>query len=152
MRSVSWRVATYVAILFPILLSACASGPKLADIQAGLPSLSANQGRIWFYRSNSPVAFVVQPAILLNGSKVGNSVPGGFFYVDTPSGPCGVTTATETDYSVKFLLQPAEERYVRTVARPGLLVGRIAPELMDPAEAREDLASKSYTGLAKPGA
>lgn len=152
MRRFCRRSLALVTVLLPVLLAACASGPKLADIQAAMPAIPASQGRIWFYRSSSPLGFAIQPAIALNGRKVGDSVPGGFFYVDTAAGACIVTTATETDYSVKFVLQPNEERFVRTVVRPGLLVGRVAPELVDAAEAREDLASKSFTGGAKPGA
>ncbi len=152
MRTILHRSLSLLAVLLPLLLAACASGPKLSEIQAGMPPIPADQGRVWFYRSGSPFGAAVQPAISLNGRKVGESVPGGFFYVDAAAGACVVTTATETDYSVKFVLEPREERYVRTVIRPGLLVGRVAPELVDAAEARVELASKSYTGGAKPGA
>jgi len=147
----SVRLCLACFCILPLLLAGCASGPKLADMQAQIAPISAGQGRIWFYRGGSPVGAIVQPAISLNGRKVGESVPGGFFYVDAAAGPCVITTSTETDYSVKFVLQPREERFVQTVIRPGLLVGRVAPELVDPEEARKDLASKSYTGGAKPG-
>ena len=132
------------------LLAACASGPKLAEMSSQIPTVPSGNGRIWFYRSSSPIGFAVQPAISLNGRKVGDSVPGGFFYVDTPAGPCIVTTATETDYSVKFVLEPAQERFIRTSVAPGLLVGRVMPELVDPPEARGDISTKSYTGTPKP--
>lgn len=134
-----------LAVLLPVL-AACAGGPKLAEMQASIPPIPAGDGRVWFFRSGSPVGAAVQPSIAMDGRKVGDSVPGGFFWVDALPGPHVVTTATETDYSVKFTLAAGEERFVRTVVSMGLLVGRVAPELVDPVEARGDLASKGYTG------
>ena len=147
------RLAAARVAVFGLLLSvaACAGGPKLADIQASIPPVPADRGRVWLFRDASPFGFAIQPAISLNGRKVGDSVPGGFFYVDEAPGNVVITTATEVDYSVKFILQPREERFVRTKIGFGILVGRVVPELVDPAEARTELATKSYTGGAKPG-
>ena len=127
-------------------LAGCATGSSLTSMRDKIPPIPAGEGRIWFYRSSSPFGAAIQPSVNLNGKKVGESVPGGFFYVDTVPGPCVVTTATETDYSVKFVLDAAQERFVRTVIRMGVLVGRVAPELVDADEARRDIAGKSYTG------
>jgi hypothetical protein len=38
-----------------------------------------------------------------------------------------------------------EERFIRTYVAPGLMVGRVVPELVGPAEGRDALASKSFT-------
>lgn len=150
MKSVCGRYFATLAVLLAVLLTGCARHLSLADMQASIPPIAANQGRIWFYRSVWGPGSTTQPAITLNGRKVGTSVPGGFFYVDTESGPCVITTATEIDYSVKFLLEPNEERFVRTVSGLGFVFWRIKPELVDSAEGRWDLASKYFTGPTRP--
>lgn len=57
-------------VLVSALLSACASGPKYADVMSTQPSLTPTQGRIYFYRP-SALGAAVQPDIKLNGQKVG---------------------------------------------------------------------------------
>jgi hypothetical protein len=143
------KVRHSAAWLLSLMLSACATGPTLTSMQDKIRAIPPDEGRIWFYRSSSPVGSAMQPSIMLNGGKVGDSVPGGFFYIDTQPGPYVVTTATETDYSVKFVLLAGQERFIRTSVSMGILVGRIAPELVDPDEARKDIANKSYTGSVK---
>jgi hypothetical protein len=68
------------------LLAACASGPKYSDVKSSIPPLSSDKGRIYFYRSNSMGGAAIQPNITLNGEKVGDSQPGGFFYVRSAIG------------------------------------------------------------------
>lgn len=146
----SVRLRLAVALLLPFLFAACATGPSLTSMRDKIPQVPTEEGRIWFYRSGSPFGSAIQPSIMLNGRKVGDSVPGGFFYVDTAPGQYVVTTVTETDYSVKFVLEAPQERFIRTAVSVGLLIGRVVPELVDPDEARKDIASKSYTGAPIP--
>ncbi len=72
--------------LLPIALAACATGPKYTEMQSSIPTLGAEQGRVYFYRSGSAFGAAVQPSILLNGVVVGESKPGGFFFVDQAAG------------------------------------------------------------------
>src|ERR1700686_5101650 len=80
-----------------MLLAACASGPKYSDVKSSIPPLSSDQGRVYFYRSNSMMGSAIQPSIMLNGEKVGDSKPGGFFYVDRPPGNYEVVCGTEVE-------------------------------------------------------
>jgi hypothetical protein len=69
------------ALLLVFLLSACASGIKYADFQPKMPALSADTGRIYFYRP-SALGAAVRPDVILNNEKVGQAISHGFFYVD----------------------------------------------------------------------
>ena len=140
------RVRFAAISLLLVLVAGCATGPDMKTMANSIPSMPAEQGRIWFFRSASPFGSAIQPSIMLNGKKVGDSVPGGFFFVDTAPGNYVVTTATETDYSVKFALDAAQERFIKTVVSMGVMVGRVAPELVDPEAARAAIQTKSYTG------
>jgi hypothetical protein len=137
------RRSLFAPVLLALLLSACASGPKYTEVISTLPSLAPAQGRIYFYRP-SALGTAVQPDINLNGQKVGTAKPHGFYFVDRAPGDCVVTAATETEKKLTFTLDPRQERYVRLKIQMGLLVGRIVPELVDKAEAEEELKGLSF--------
>jgi hypothetical protein len=135
------------ALSAAILLSACAaSGPKLSEMRASMPQLKPDQGRVYFYRSSSMLGAAMQPSIMLNGRVVGESKPGGFFYVDDAAGPKEVSTSTEVERKLTFTLDPGQTRYVRTAVGFGVMVGRVYPELVDNAAGEKELQETSYTG------
>lgn len=133
-------------VLLSILVSACASGPKMAEMKSTIPALKADQGRIYFYRSSSIVGAAIQPSIMLNGVVVGDSEPGGFFFIDHAPGPKEVSVATEVEKKLTFTLERGQTRYVRTSIGFGLVAGRVYPELVDKATGEKELEETSYTG------
>jgi hypothetical protein len=135
--------ARFAPVLLVLLLSACATGPKYTEVASTIPSLMSSQGRIYFYRP-SALGAAVQPEIKLNGEKVGTAKPHGFYFVDRAPGNCEVTAATETEKKLTFTLEPRQERYVRLKIQMGLFVGRIVPELVDKAEAEDELKTLSF--------
>lgn len=148
MRSRRGSVAALAAAL---LVTACAtSGPKHAEVKATLAPPAPGVGRIYFYRDNTPVGVAVQPEIRLNGEPVGRSVPGGFFFVDRAPGAYVVSVATEVENTTSFELADGQTRYVKTSISMGILVGRVSPAVMDPAQGEADLASLTYIGAPLP--
>lgn len=137
-----------LSIVSTLALAGCASGPKYTEIKGSIPAIAADQGRIYFYRPASMVGAAVQPDIFLNGERVGSSVPGGFFFVDHVAGDCRVSTSTEVEKQATFTLDKGQFRYVKTTVNFGLMVGRVQPELIDPATAEQEIADTSYTGTA----
>ena len=135
-----------LAITFAILVSACATGPKHAEVSSSMPLLSSSQGRIFFYRNASFFGAALAPSILLNDKIVGDSQTGGFFYVDQTAGPQTVSTATEVEKKLTFILDPGQTRYVRTYVGFGIIVGRVYPELVDNTEGAKEIVETNYTG------
>jgi len=88
----------------------------------------------------------IQPSIMLNGTVVGDSKPGGFFFVDQAPGAKEVSISTEVEKKLTFTLERGQTRYVRTVIGFGLLVGRVYPELVDNATGEKELEETSYIG------
>jgi Protein of unknown function (DUF2846) len=134
--------ASFVALV----ATGCASGPQYKEVASSIPTLKEAQGRIYFYRSNSMFGAALQPSINLNGEQVGQSKPGGFFFVDEPAGQYVVSTATETEKTVSFKLDAGETKYVKTSVGFGLLVGRVIPSLESADEATKNLDDLHYTG------
>jgi len=132
--------------LMAALITGCASGPKFADVQSSIPALDAKQGRIYFYRESSMVGAAVQPAILLNGEKVGDSTPGGFFFVDREPGKYVATASTEVERSAEFALRASETAYIRTRVTMGALVGHVQVEVATPSMFNAAVGDLSYTG------
>ena len=142
----SKTIRSMLAAVSLALLSACASGPKYSEVASTFPQLAAHQGRIWFYRSGTMFGAGIQPDVMLNGAKVGDSVPGGFFYVDRAPGNYEVLLATEVERKVTFTLEPRQERYIRMTVGLGVIVYRVFPELVDPAAGRAEIIEASYVG------
>lgn len=135
--------------VFAVLTGCAASGPKYSVQQASTPALSADQGRVYFYRNDSMFGAAIQPAISLDGQAVGKSQPGGYFYIDTVAGSHEASAATEATNKLSFVLDKGETKYVRTAPQLGLVAGHIVPELVSPDEAKKELPELSYTGGAK---
>lgn len=134
------------ALFLSILVSACASGPKFSEIQTTIPALKADQGRVYFYRSSSMLGAAIQPSILLNGAVVGDSQPGGFFFVDHAPGAKEVSISTEVEKKLTFTLEPGQTRYVKTVIGFGVIAGRVYPELVDSATGEKEILDAGYIG------
>ena len=132
--------------LFLALTGCAASGPKFAAQEASMPTMNADEGRIYFYRPNSMVGAAVQPEVLLDGKPVGRSQPGGYFYVDASPGTHEAQDSTQATDKLRFVVDKGEVKYVRTRVSMGLMVGRVIPELVSADEARKELGELSYTG------
>lgn len=129
-----------------LLLAACAtSGPTFTQMQANVPPVAANTGRIYVYRT-SVLGAAIQPSVKLDGAVVGDAVPGGYFFVDRPAGSYKISAKTEVDRIVSFTLQPGQTRYVRLDPSLGFFVGHISPELVDEQQGRTEIKECHYTG------
>ena len=136
-----------IAILAAAALTGCAaSGPKHAQMESSIPAVSADGGRIYFYRNASMLGAALQPNITLDGKIVGESKPGGFFYVDSAVGSHEAMTSTEVTNKLSFVLDKGETKFVRTKVSMGVLAGHVTPELVSADEAKTELGDLSYTG------
>jgi len=130
------------------LLAACATGPTFADLHATEPAVSADVGRIYLYRTAPFLGggAAVQPAIKVDGVKVGDAVPGGYLYIDKPAGTYKISTATETEESVDLTVAPGDTRYVRFDISLGLLIGHVSPSIIDPQQGAKEIKECHFTG------
>lgn len=135
-----------LALSVALVLGGCASGPKYSEVKTGIPTLAADKGRIWFYRSANMFGSGIQPSVMLNGEKVGDSVPGGFFFVDRAPGTDEVVLSTEVDRKLTFTLDPGQERFVRMTVGLGVIVYRVYPELVERSQADAEIGDLSYIG------
>jgi len=133
--------------LFVVFASGCsATGPKYTEYRSKIPAVPSDKGRIYFYRDDSMLGAALTPDIKLNNKAVGESLPGGFFFVDQAPGKCSVSTSTEVERTLEFTLAPAEVKYVRTSVSMGFLAGHVIPELVGKAEAEKALTDLSFAG------
>lgn len=134
------RLASLSLAAVLVVVSGCASGPGFKSVSATFPPVPAGSARIFFYRnSNMGAGAAVQPAVNLNGQKVGNAVPGGFFYVDRPPGDYEVTTTTELKKTLTFHVDAGQVRYVRLALAFGVMVAHINPELVEAQQAQPEI-------------
>ena len=136
------------AFALALTVTGCATGPKFTEVKSSIPSLSQDKGRIYFYRSGTMFGSGIQPSVKLNGVVVGDSKPGGFFYIDVPPANYEVVLSTEVDKKLTFMLDKQEQKCVRMSVGLGVLVYRVYPELAEPAICDAEIQDMSYTGSA----
>jgi hypothetical protein len=106
---------------------------------------SPELGRIFFYRATAFGA-LLRPDVLLNGERVGEAIPQGFFYVDRPAGDYVAATSTEVERKVSFTLEKGQARFIRFKVSMGFFAGHVYGELVDEAEAKEEIKDCKYIG------
>lgn len=130
--------------LFAPLLQGCASGPAYDDVVATLPPVAAGKGRLFIYRTDL-FNGEAQPSVMMDGSRIGDSKPYGFYYVDVASGPHVISTTTEVSHSLSLDITAGTVRYVRLDGTPGMFVGHIWPVLVDEATAKAEMVQCKLT-------
>jgi len=131
-------VRAFALALAAVIAGGCASGAKFSDSAPSLTPVSADTGRIFFYRPSSFGA-AVQPQVHLNGEVIGKSVAQGYFFVDRQPGDYKVETSTEVTRALSFVLAKGETRYVKLSVSMGFMVGHVYPELVDAEKALPEL-------------
>jgi hypothetical protein len=139
MKRLSW--------LLVLLVAACATGPKFETVANSLGATPQDKARIFFYRATS-LGAAIQPDIRLNGKVVGKAEPHGVFFVDVDPGNMEVVSGSEVEKKLTFQVAPTDRRYVRMAVGFGVVVWRVIPELVDEAEAKQEMAGLAYTGAA----
>jgi hypothetical protein len=127
-----------------LLLTGCATGPKYSVYRTTLALPPPGMGRIWFYRRSVFFGDGLEPSIKLDGTKVGDSIAGSFFQVETSPGAHNVSTATEKKYDVTVSVTTNADSYVQFYILPGILIGRVVPTIMNEADALPAMGKMTY--------
>lgn len=131
-----------------LLLAGCA-GPRYADVASRIPELESGQGRIYFYQLAADHVDAAQPAIMVDGRKVGRSRPGRFFFVDRPAGSHVLTFAPDRKNpgaGIQANLGSGQTLYMRVDVEGGKQVLR---EEMSAQTAVQSLSSLKYWGAGR---
>lgn len=137
---IDYRICVFAGLL---LVAGCATGPSLEKMQASVPQATADRGRIFLYRTNSPFGAGVQPSVMLDNIEVGDAVPGGVFFCDVAPGPHVISVTTEVEKVANLDMAAGQVTYVRMEAGFGWLVGRIHLELVPPETGAAEAAKAS---------
>lgn len=145
----NWIKLSIAALGAATLLAGCA-GPRYADVSARISALQPGEGRIYFYQPKTANGGKTQhPAILVDGTRVGKSKMGHFFFVDRSAGTLEVTTATdrkEQKAPITVPLAAGQTQYVRVDIEGGKQV----LQLEGSAEAAQQaLAELRYWGAGR---
>lgn len=115
-----------------------------------MPRLAADQGRVYFYRVDAFTGGGMGATIKLDGAAVGDSLSGGYFFVDAAAGKHQASASTTAvTKQLNFVLERGETKYVRTKAQFDGKIGRVVPELVSADVALKELPSLNFTGAPK---
>lgn len=140
------------AIAAAVVLTACASvsGTKFVQQEAVMPKLAADQGRVYFYRVDAMTGGGVNAPVKLDGAVVGDSVSGGYFFVDAAAGRHQAAAVTKfVTKELSIVLERGETKYVRTKAQFDGKIARVVLEPVSADVALKELPSLGYTGAPK---
>ncbi|HEX7866365.1 MAG TPA: DUF2846 domain-containing protein [Variovorax sp.] len=149
MKRLALKVAGLAALV--ILAAGCAgtgAGTKYKDMAGTIPKAKPGDGRIYFFRADTPYGSALQPLIRLDKVVVGASKSGGFFYVDRAAGTYQAATSADPRKTLDIPLGAGETTYVRMSPSFGLVTGSIVLGIEPAEKARPELAWLSYTGQA----
>ncbi len=132
------------------LMSGCTIGPKYNDIKASIPPVDQDNGRIYFY-CPCVMGAAVQPAVKLNGQRVGTATSMGFFYIDRAPGGYEVETSVETSFTqvkraLSLTLDKGQVRYVRLKFSKGFFTQHLDPEPVENGVGEKEITECRYTG------
>lgn len=141
------KIGRMLVMLTAALLLAGCAGPRYGEIATRIPAIAAGNGRIYVYQpAPADGANAAEPAILVDGRKVGRSKPGRFFFVDRPAGPHTLATSLYQRSAREALPVPLEAGQTRYV-RADIVSGAQVLRLEESAEtAQQDLAGLRYWG------
>ena len=130
------------------LYGCAATGPQFEAVSASLPPISGKNSRLFFYREYAAFGSGMRPDIFVCNKKVGQSVPGGAFYVDLPAGECNVTIPAilyPGQEDLRVDMGPRGVKYVRTWMGGSSFGGRTNMELVPEATAINALQGLAFT-------
>ena len=131
-------------------LGACANGPTLQESRANVPPVPADRGRIYFYRTASPIGSVIQPSVRLDGVVVGESIPNAVFFCDVAPGRHTASVETEVEKSTEVEVAVAQSAFVKMDAGTGWLYARVQIEVVPPKTGASEAAASSLIASSCP--
>ena len=139
------KLAPIAVLLLTCALSGCASAPAYEEIADRIPPVPVHCGRIYFYRP-SLLGTHLRPSVSLNGEVVGESVAGGFFFVDEAAGDYEVGVFSGREPKWRLRLDEGQTRYVEiSITVEGFDAYPVA-RLVGPAVGEAALHELRFTG------
>lgn len=139
-----------------LVLGACAAGISYSKVEAQLPALAGDQGRIYIYTPIRNFALNFQPEVLVNGASVGQSHSGTFLVVDQSAGEYRIEAAKQASFSAfsgqlssvpaNIFLAAGSNAYVRMRVENEQLALRAESIAVNAGDGQRDLRELSYRG------
>ena len=112
---------TLLGLLFGLVtafgLTACAgdgaSSREGGAVLAALVAPPAGQARIFFYRSEEPFMFGLEPKVVVNGKAIGRAVLGEAFFRDAKPGPYRITISSDPETILKVFAEAGDTIFIK---------------------------------------
>lgn len=146
------KKALFLTLTSIFLYGCAASGERMSIVESSFPALNADSGRVYFYRTFSTFGGGMRETIYVGDQAVGQSIPGGAFYADLPSGTHTITIQSITypgQSSLQIFLNPNETKYVRTWIGPSGFGGRTNMAIVPRPVAEAAISELAFTGNIK---
>lgn len=141
------KIVLSIFVVMSLLMSGCASVSTVSEGETSTakefqPPTEGSAG-VYIYRTKYAPGGALKKDIWIDGACIGETAPGVFFYHEV-HGNKEHTLSTESEFSPNDLIvytKNGEQYFVKQYIKMGAFVGGANLELMDAAEAKEDILS-----------
>ena len=150
------RLTLLMTAALALALGACAGGVSYSQVEAQLPALAADRGRIYIYTPPRNFALNFQPEVLVAGASVGQSHSGTFLVVDRRAGEYRIEAAKQASFSAfsgqlssvpaNIFLAAGSKLYVRMQIEDEQLALRAESVAVPAEDGQRALRELSYRG------
>lgn len=133
------------AVLSCVLLSACASGVKFAELDKDSVQIQPGKSQIVVYRTEIFGA-AFQPTVYIDGVPAGKCAPKGVFVVDVSAGKYDISATTETESRIQVQAPDNGRVYVKCSITFGVLAGRPKFDMVNANIGKAESNELSFTG------
>ncbi len=118
--------------------------PRIFAVSGNGTTTGSRHGPNLVYRHSVLFGDAIDPAVKLDGTKIGNSIPGGFFQVQTTPGAHEVSTTTEATYATTVTVSTNVDSYIKFHVAPGALTYRVVPAVVNETNAIPEMQGLHY--------
>ena len=134
-----------VKLLAICLLSSCASGVKLSELDGNKTKFQTGKSQIIIYRKVL-LGAAWQPTIHVNGLPTGTCAPNGVFIVDVVPGEHNISAQTEVEETISVQTRENGRVYVECYIGFGLFAGRPKFKIVNEIIGEHESNDLSFTG------
>jgi hypothetical protein len=99
--------------------------------------------RIFFYRTENPFMFALEPKFIVNGKAVGHAVHGEAFFRDAKPGPYRIAISSDPDTLLRILAEDGETIFIKVTVDFNLTGSRLTVTRVNGETGRDEVRKRT---------
>ena len=99
--------------------------------------------RIFFYRTENPFMFALEPRFIVNGKAVGRAIHGEAFFRDAKPGPYRLAISSDPDTVLRIFAEEGESIFIKVTVDFNIAGSRLVITRVNEETGREEVQNKT---------